>query len=79
MGDAAIARERYFNPQLGPVGEGNVYLDAFRTHTREHPTTDDELARAAELKAMSASLVYDPTELLTKSHDMLARKWELVG
>jgi hypothetical protein len=80
MGDAAVAREHYFNPKVGPVGEGNVYLDAFRTHTREHPATSDvELARAAELKAMSASLVYDPTELLKKSHDMLARKWELVG
>jgi hypothetical protein len=75
MGEHGEARAAYFDPTIGPVGRGNVYIDAYRTHIREHEAASPDFARVAELKALSADLVYDPPDLLKLTFAMLSRKW----
>ncbi len=75
MGEHGEARAAYIDPTIGPNGSGNVSADAYRTHIREHAADGADFARVAELKALSADLVYDPPDLLKLTFAMLSRKW----
>jgi hypothetical protein len=75
--EAAVQKARYFNPKLTSEEAENV---KYRTHMdylweQTHIGADE---RIAQLKALSAQLVYEPTALKTKTGSSLAKKWAIL-
>jgi len=79
IGEHSVAREAYFDPTIGPVSQGNIYIGEHGEYMRKHPAGDKEYARVAELKALSANLMYLPSELLAVAAELLDRKWARLG
>jgi hypothetical protein len=77
VAESAVAKGKYFNPNMGPVSEGNLFMGALGDHKSTHSGQDD-FDRVADLKALSSQLVYDPMELNHKTLESLIKRWKIL-
>ena len=75
--ESEVYKEKYFNPELGSVGEGNLFIGAKGDYKNEH-SGDEDYERAADLKALSAQLIYNSSELGSKTGQSFSKKWNVV-
>ncbi len=73
-----VAREKYFNPDMSKEELREVGAQVAAEHVASHPYGPDELERLAYYAGLSATLVYEPSQLQEKTAGMWGKKWALV-
>lgn len=73
-----VSREKYFNPGIDKEKEAEIREKASKSHIEKH-TSEDDIIRVANLKALSFNLMYDSKELLNLTEKKLAGKWTEIG